>query len=66
MMTNNDASVFLRFPYIAAQRQRRLRFVVIRDRHRSFVSAAFCFSPAVMLVVELFVPNMPPPPDAPE
>ena len=46
--------------------QRRLGFVVIRDRHRSFVDAAFCFPPAVKLVVELFVPDAPPPPDAPE
>ena len=55
MMTiKDDASVFLRLPYIVAERQRRLRFVSIRDRHRSFIDAAFCFPPAVKLVVELF------------
>jgi hypothetical protein len=54
MTTNDDASVFLRLPYIVAERQWRLRFVAIRDRHRSFIDAAFCFPPAVKLVVELF------------
>jgi hypothetical protein len=54
MTTNDDASVFLRLPYIVAERQRQLRFVAIRDRHRSFIDAAFCFPPAVKLVVELF------------
>ncbi len=54
MTTNDDTSVFLRLPYIVAERQRRLRFVAIRDRHRSFIDAVFCFPPAVKLVVELF------------
>jgi hypothetical protein len=54
---NNDTSIFLHLPYVIAQRQQRLQFVAIHDRHRSFVNAAFCFSPAVKLVVELFVPN---------
>ena len=54
MTTNEDASVFLRLPYIIAERQRRLQFVAIRDRHRSFIDTAFCFPPAVKLVVELF------------
>ena len=47
MTTNDDASVFLRLPYIVAERQRQLR-----DRHRSFIDAAF--PPSVKLVVELF------------
>jgi len=54
MMTNDDAPIFLRLPNIIAKRQQRLRFVAIRDRHRSFIDDAFCFPPAVKLVVELF------------
>jgi len=54
MTTIDDASVFLRLPYIVAKRQQRLQFVAIRDRHRSFIDAAFCFPPAVKLFVELF------------
>jgi len=54
MTTNDDATVFLRLPYIVAERQWRLQFVAIRARHRSFIDAAFCFPPAVKLVVELF------------
>jgi hypothetical protein len=46
MTTNDDASVFFSLPYIVPERQRRLRFVAIRDRHRSFIDTAF--------VVELF------------
>ena len=55
MTTNDDASIFLRLPYIVAKSTKAAAIRRYSTRHdRSFIDADFCFPPAVKLVVELF------------
>ena len=59
----------VRFPPLSINSRRTPTTAAIcrnLNHHLSFIDTAFCFPPAVKLVVELFVPDVPPPPNAPK
>ncbi len=66
---DNDKRRRVRFPPPSIYHRRTPMAAAIcrnLNRYLSFIDGAFCFPPAVKLVVELFVPDAPPPPDAPK